>query len=53
MAKIPLNYFRRVGYTLSATPQLIYEVPFDRASILLTVLATNITPDIHTVTVSV
>lgn len=53
MAKIPLNYFRRVGYALSATPQLIYEVPFDRASILLTVLATNITSNIHTVTVSV
>jgi hypothetical protein len=53
MAKIPLNYFRRVGYTLSTTTQEIYEVPFDRASILLTVLVTNITPNIHTVTVSV
>jgi hypothetical protein len=53
MAKIPLNFFRRVGYALSATPQLIYEVPFDRASILLTVLATNISPNIQTVTVSV
>jgi hypothetical protein len=53
MAKIPLNFFRRVGYSLSATPQLVYEVPFDRASILLSVLATNITPNIQTVTVSV
>jgi hypothetical protein len=53
MAKIPLNFFRRVGYSLSATPQLIYEVPFDRASILLSVLATNVTPNIQTITVSI
>jgi len=53
MAKIPLNYFRRVGYALSDTPELIYEPPFDRASILLTVLATNVTPNIETITVSI
>lgn len=53
MAKIPLNFFRRVGYTLSATPVKVYETPFDRASILLTVLATNITSNIQTITVSV
>lgn len=53
MAKIPLNFFRRVGRALSATPFSVYETPFDRASILLTVLATNITPNIETVTVSI
>lgn len=52
MAKIPLNYFRRVGYALSATPFMVYETPYDRAGILLTVLATNVTPDIQTITVS-
>jgi len=53
MAKIPLNFFRRVGYALSATPQKIYETPFDRASILLTVLATNVTTNIQTITISI
>lgn len=52
MAKIPLNYFRRVGYALSAEPFLVYETPFDRASILLTVLAANVTENIETVTIS-
>lgn len=53
MAKIPLNYFRRVGFALSAEPQFIYEVPYDRASILLTVLATNVSENIETITLSI
>lgn len=53
MAKIPLNYFRRVGYALSTNTRKIYEPPFDRASILLTVVASNVTPNAQTVTVSI
>jgi hypothetical protein len=50
---VPLNRFRRVSQPLNTSSQLIYQVPFDRASILLTVLGTNITNNIQTVTVSV
>ena len=53
MANIPLNRFRRVGWELNATPLMVYKVPFDRSSIILTALATNITPNIQTVTVAV
>jgi hypothetical protein len=51
--QIPLNKFRRVSRPLSATPVLIYQVPFDRASILLTALGTNVTPEPQTVTLSI
>jgi len=53
MATVPLNKFRRVSRSLTLSSQLIYQVPFDRASILLTVLATNVTVAPQTVTVSV
>jgi hypothetical protein len=53
MATVPLNKFRRVSQPLTSTPQLIYQTPFDRASILLTVLGTNVTENIQTVTVSI
>ena len=53
MATVPLNKFRRVSQLLDTTPQLIYQVPFDRAGILLIALGTNISPDIQTVTISV
>jgi hypothetical protein len=51
MAKIPLNYFTRksihvqdypVGYpTLIAGLSSVYETPFDRASVIISALATN------------
>lgn len=53
MATIPLNRFRRVGKQLSTSSQLIYQVPFDRASIILTALCANTTTNAHTVTISV
>jgi len=53
MARIPLNKFKRVGFPLTTTPTKIYEVPFDRAGIILIALGTNITPNIQTVTISV
>jgi hypothetical protein len=50
---IPLNRFRRVSQPLTTIPQLVYQVPFDRASILLAVLATNPTTAPQSVTVSI
>jgi hypothetical protein len=52
MATVPLNKFRRVSQQLDQLPQLIYQVPFDRAGILLIALGTNITSNIQTVTIS-
>jgi hypothetical protein len=53
MARIPLNKFRRFSVPLTTTPTLLYQVPFDRAGIILIALGTNITPDIQTVTIAV
>jgi len=53
MATVPLNRFRRVTQPLVTSAQLIYRVPFDRASILLTALGTNVTSLPQTVTISV
>lgn len=53
MARIPLNKFRRVSLPLSATSQLIYTVPFDRAGILLIAMGTNVTAFPQSVTVSI
>jgi hypothetical protein len=45
MAKIPLNFFRRQSFIVqpqaigSVTP--VYEAPFDRASVIISALATN------------
>ena len=50
---VPLNRFRRIGQVLNTAPQLMYQVPFDRASILLTALGTNTTPNIQTVSISI
>lgn len=52
MARIPLNKFRRISVPLSATPQLIYSVPFDRAGILLIAMGTNVTGAPESVTIS-
>jgi hypothetical protein len=44
MAKIPLNYFKRkslVVPTFSAPLSSIYEAPFERASVIISALATN------------
>lgn len=53
MARIPLNKFRRVSLPLTTIPTKIYEVPFDRAGILLIALGTNVTPNIETITISI
>ena len=41
MAKIPLNYFRRVSRGVTTTPTSIYTTPFQRAGIIISALATN------------
>jgi hypothetical protein len=51
MATVPLNRFRRVSFPLNNNPELIYQVPFDRASIILVALGTNVTNNIQTVTI--
>lgn len=51
MANIPLNYFRRKSFTLTPTPSAVYIAPFDRASIILAMYATNLTNDDTTITI--
>jgi hypothetical protein len=53
MATVPLNKFRRVSQQLTTSSQLIYQVPFDRAGILLIALGTNISPSPQTITISI
>jgi hypothetical protein len=55
MAKIPLNFFRRKSIelpnsTLIGSVSSIYEAPFDRASVIISALATN-TSNTHTNTI--
>lgn len=53
MADIPLNYFVRKAYTLTATPSAMYIAPFDRASIILAAYATNTTSNDINVTIGI
>lgn len=41
MAKIPLNFFKRVSTGVTTTPTSIYTTPFQRAGIIISALATN------------
>jgi hypothetical protein len=49
--KIPLNFFRRVSSAVTTTDQPIYTCPFDRAAIIISAYATNITDTTQTVNV--
>lgn len=51
--QIRLNKFRRISYPLITTPIKVYEVPFDRAGIVLIALGTNTTNVPQTVTLSI
>jgi hypothetical protein len=51
--QIRLNKFRRISYPLITSPLKIYEVPFDRAGIVLIALGSNVTNAPQTVTVSI
>jgi hypothetical protein len=50
MAKIPLNLFRRKSANLTINPVKIYEAPIQRAGIIITALATNLTNVPQTIT---
>jgi hypothetical protein len=52
MANIPLNYFRRLTQAVTTTPSTVYTVPFQRAGIIITALASNLTSSAQTVTIS-
>jgi len=49
--RIPLNFFRRVSTAVTTTQQPIYTVPFDRASIIISAYATNLTDEVQTISV--
>ena len=49
----PLNYFKRVTQAVTTTPTPIYSAPYNVAGIVITALATNLTNQNQTVTVSV
>lgn len=41
MAKIPLNYFKRLSTAVTTAATSIYTTPFQRAGIIISALATN------------
>ena len=43
--RIPLNFYKRVTKKLTRTPQSIYTTPPDRAGIIISTLASNITDE--------
>lgn len=49
--KIPLNFFRRVSHEVTTTFTPIYTVPLDRAGIIISAYASNLTSEIQTVSV--
>lgn len=49
MAKIPLNYFRRVSTGVTTQRTSIYTTPFQRAGIIISALATNTTSNPQTI----
>jgi hypothetical protein len=52
MANYPLNYFLRKSQAVTTIPTIVYTVPFERAGILITALASNLTNTTQTVNVS-
>jgi hypothetical protein len=49
----PLNYFRRISQAITTTPTPVYTAPYNVAGIVITALASNLTNQNQTVTVSV
>jgi hypothetical protein len=50
--KIPLNHFTRITNLVTTVPSIVYTVPIDRAGIVITAMATNLTDSPQTVTAS-
>ena len=53
MATVPLNIFVRASAALTTTYTQVYSAPTDTAGIMLTILASNVTNNVQTVTVGV
>jgi hypothetical protein len=53
MANVPLNLFRRKSITLTTNPVKVYEAPIERAGIIITALATNLTNVPQTITAGI
>lgn len=51
MAQVPLNHFVRASTPLVTTYTQVYSAPTDTAAIMLTILATNVTSTVQSVTV--
>lgn len=49
MAKIPLNYFKRVSTVVTTDMTSIYTTPFQRAGIIISALATNTDSNAQTI----
>ena len=50
--KIPLNYFRRISTPVTTNDTSVYVAPFQRAGIIISALAANLTDLPQTVTAS-
>jgi hypothetical protein len=50
---LSLNYFLRITATASTVPTVVYTAPADKAGIVLSAIATNLTNDLQTVTIAV
>lgn len=53
MAQVPLNHFVRASAQLFTTYTQVYSAPVDRAAIILTALAANVTSSPQTVTIGI
>jgi hypothetical protein len=49
---VALNYFNRVTSPVTTTPTPVYTVPFQKAGIIITALASNLTSQPQTITAS-
>jgi hypothetical protein len=47
--RIPLNFFRRVSFETTTTPTPIYVTPLDRAAIIISAYASNLTTSTQTI----
>jgi len=53
MAQVPLNKFVRASTRLPTTLTQVYSAPVDTAAIMLTILASNFTPQTQTVSIGI
>ena len=50
--KVPLNFYKRITKPLKRVPEIIYTAPVDRASTFISVIGSNTTNKLRTVTLS-